>query len=59
MKLNNKGFATITIIYSFVLLISLIMFMIISTLKTDYDNGIEYTNDINETLDECLNKKEC
>lgn len=58
-KMNNKGFAVTTIIYSVVLLLSLVIMSILTVLKSEYDNQKTYINDINEELTECLTNKDC
>ena len=57
--MNNKGFAVTTIVYSVVILLSLVVMSILTILKNEYDNDKTYVNDINDSLTECLKKGEC
>ena len=59
MNLNKRGFINFTVIYSMLLLISITLLLILNTLSNNYDNNIEYIDDINSSLTECLNNKEC
>ena len=59
IKINNKGFASTLTIYSMLLLIVTIMFLILGILNEQYTNQKEYIDDIETSLEECLNKGEC
>lgn len=57
--MNNKGFAITTVIYSVILLLSLVILATMAILKSEYGEQKTYINDINEELTECLKDKSC
>ena len=57
--MNNKGYATSTIIYTAVILLSLIMFAVLKIEATKYNHQKQFVNEINNELSECLEKGEC
>ena len=57
--MNNKGFAITTVVYSVVLLLSLVILSIMAILRTEYNDQKTYINDINDELTECLSDKSC
>ena len=57
--MKDKGFAITTVIYSIVLLITLVAVMILGLLKAEYSDQKDYIRDINEELTECLQNKTC
>lgn len=57
--MNNKGFAITTIVYSVIILLSLVAITTLGILKTQYDNQKNYVNDIKEELNICLQKGTC
>jgi len=57
--MNNKGFAVTTIVYSVILLLSLIMFTSIALLSSEYSNQKDFVEDINASLSECLSDGGC
>ena len=57
--MNNKGLASTTIVYSAVILLSIIMATVLKIEYTKYTVQKEYVNEINKELSECLKKGEC
>lgn len=57
--MNDKGFAITTIIYSILILLSLSMFLVLGVMRNSYNNEKTFMEDINDDLNECLNKYEC
>lgn len=57
--MNNKGIASMTAIYSMLLLLIMIMFLILGILRARYYNQNEFNNDIKDSLQECLEKGDC
>ena len=58
MKLNKKGFAITTIVYSVLILLSLSMFIVLGISRNMYQNEKDYMNDINDNLNYFLINKE-
>lgn len=59
MNLNKKGFINSAVIYSMLLLISITLLLILATLTNEHENNNEFIDDINNSLTECINNKEC
>ncbi len=59
MKLNNKGFAMTTIVYTILSLFLVVSFASIAILKSNYDIKKDYTKDLTDTLNTCFEKGEC
>ena len=57
--MNNKGFAISTIIYTSIVLLSLVMFTILAIEKNKYVNQKELVNDVNNNLSVCLKEGTC
>ena len=57
--MNNKGIASMAAIYSMLLLLIMVMFLILGILRERYYNQNEYNNDIQDSLQECLETGEC
>ena len=57
--MNNKGFAVTTIVYTVLVLLSLVMLFTLGILKGEYDNQKTFITDINDELTECLNQNKC
>lgn len=57
--MNNKGFAVTTVVYSVILLLSLVMISVLMILKSGYSDQKTYINDINDGLTDCLTNKTC
>ncbi len=57
--MNNKGFAIGTIIYTSIVLLSLVMFTILAVEKNRYINQKDLVNDINSNLSVCLKEGTC
>ena len=57
--MNNKGFAVTTMVYSAIVLFSLIMLTIIGIEKNKYTNQRDYVDDINTELSACLRSGDC
>ena len=57
--MNNRGFAVTTIVYTVLVLLSLVMLFTLGILKSEYDNQKTFINDINDELTECLNQNKC
>lgn len=57
--MNNKGFAITTVVYSIIILLSLLAVTVMAINKSEYENEKNYTNDINEELTECLTNRSC
>ena len=57
--MNNKGFAISTIIYTSIVLLSLVMFTILAIEKNKYVNQKEFVNDVNNNLSVCLKEGTC
>lgn len=57
--MNNKGFAVTTVVYSVILLLSLVMISVLMVLRNEYGDQKTYVNDINEALTDCLMDESC
>ena len=57
--MNNKGIASMAAIYSMLLLLIMVMFLILGILRARYYNQNEYNNDRQDSLQECLETGEC
>ena len=57
--MNQKGFASTTIIYGIVILLVLVMFLTLEVLKNGYSNQKDFINDINENLNTCIKENRC
>ena len=57
--MNNKGFAITTVVYSIIILLSLLAVTVMAINKSEYENEKNYINDINEELTECLTNRSC
>lgn len=54
--MNNKGFAVTLMVYSAIILLSLVMFSILGIEKNKYINQKDYTENIDKQLNEQMNK---
>ncbi len=59
MGLNQKGFAVSTILYGLVLVVSLLLFLLLSVDSFERKNTTDYTQAITKELNECVNNKTC
>ena len=59
MRLNNKGFAITTIVYSIIILLLIVVLALFGILRNGYGNQKDYITDINEGLNECLRTNSC
>lgn len=59
MRLNQKGFAVSTILYGLVLVVSLLLFLLLSVDSFERKNTTDYTKVITKELNECVNNKTC
>lgn len=57
--MNNKGYATSTIIYTAVVLLSLIMFAVLKIEFIKYKHQQDFVENINTELSECLKSGDC
>ena len=57
--MNNKGFAISTIIYTSIVLLSLVMFTTLAIERNKYVNQKELVNDVNNKLSSCLKEGTC
>lgn len=57
--MNNKGFAVTTMVYASIVLLAIAMFSVLAIESARYGNQREFIEDINDTLTECLGRKEC
>lgn len=55
--MNNKGFAITTVVYSIIILLSLIMLMSLAIVKNEYTDQKEFINEVRTNLNSYLNKK--
>ncbi len=59
MRLNQKGFAVSTILYGLVLVVSILLFLLLSVDSFERKNTTDYTKAITKELNECVNNKTC
>ena len=57
--MNNKGFAITTMIYTAVILLSLIMFTVLKIESNRYIDQKNFVTDIREDLSKCLKEDKC
>ena len=57
--MDNKGFAISTIIYTSIVLLSLVMFTTLAIERNKYINQKDFANDINKNLSTCLKEGTC
>ncbi len=53
--MNNKGFAITTVVYSIVILLSLIMLISLAIVKSEYQDQKDFINEVRTQLNEYLN----
>lgn len=59
MKLNQKGFAVSTILYGLLLVMSFIIFLLLSVNRFEKKTNSDYFNTIISQLNECVNDGSC
>lgn len=59
MNMNNKGFAISTVLYSLIILMSLLLFLLIGTMSFSRDNGSQLVEQIEQELNECVWQGTC
>ncbi len=59
MNMNNKGFAISTVLYSLIILMSLLLFLLIGTMSFSRDNSSELVDQVEEELNECVWQGTC
>lgn len=57
--MNNKGFAVTSMVYAAIILLSLVMFTVLSIVKNEYTNQKDFVEDINRNLTQCIGSGEC
>lgn len=57
--MNNKGYASSTIIYSAIILLSLVMLAVLKIQYTKYSHQKDFVSGINEELTNCLKEGNC
>ena len=57
--MNNKGFASSTVVYSAVILLSILMATVLKIQYSKYIVQKNFINEINEELTECIEKGDC
>ncbi len=57
--MNKKGFAVTTMVYSALILLSLVMFSVLAIEKNKYTDQKEYIKKIEFDLNSCLSKETC
>lgn len=55
--MNNKGFAITTVVYSIIILLSLIMLISLAIVKNEYTDQKEFINEVRTNLNSYLNSK--
>ena len=59
MRLNQKGFAVSTILYGLVLVVSILLFLLLSIDSIERKSTTEYVKTISKELNKCVNNKSC
>ena len=59
MKLNQKGFAISTILYGLLLIISLVVFLLLSLSRFERKSTDNYVEVISKELNKCVNNSTC
>ena len=57
--MNKKGFAVTTMVYSAIILLSLVMFSVLAIEKNKYTDQKERNLAIEQKLNNCMRKEEC
>ncbi len=57
--MNNKGFAVTTMVYSAIILLTLVMFSVLAIEKNKYVDQKDYINKADKALNSCLRKGDC
>lgn len=53
--MNNKGFAITTVVYSIIILLSVIMLLSLAIVKTEYSDQKDFINEVRTQLNNTLN----
>lgn len=54
--MNNKGFAVTTVVYSIIILLSLVMFIALAIVKDEYSDQKDFINEVRTQLNEHLSQ---
>lgn len=54
--MNNKGFAITTVVYSIIILLSLVMFIALAIVKDEYSDQKDFINEVRTQLNEHLSQ---
>lgn len=54
--MNNKGFAITTVVYSIIILLSLVMLIALAIVKNEYSDQKDFINEVRTNLNSYLNK---
>ena len=57
--MNNKGYAVTAIVYTAVILLSLVMFAVLEIEKNKYEAEKKHVEDVNHNLSVCLESGDC
>ncbi len=53
--MNNKGFAITTVVYSIIILLSLIMLIALAIVKNEYSDQKEFVDEVRTSLNNYIN----
>ncbi len=59
MRLNQKGFAVSTILYGLLLVMSFVIFLLLSLTSFEQKNNNDYTKTIISELNDCMDEGSC
>ena len=59
MRLNQKGFAVSTILYGLLLVMSFVIFLLLSLTSFEQKNNNDYTKTIISELNDCIDEGSC
>lgn len=54
--MNNKGFAITTVVYSIIILLSLVMLIALAIVKNEYSDQKDFINEVRTQLNEHLSQ---
>ncbi len=54
--MNNKGFAITTVVYSIIILLSLVMLIALAIVKDEYSDQKDFINEVRTQLNEHLSQ---
>ena len=57
--MNNKAFAVTSMVYTAIILLSMIMFTILFIVDTEYTNQKEFVEEVNKDLTKCIVRGDC